>query len=78
MNARVRHKVGLELGDVDVECSIEAQGCRQRGNDLSQQSIQDGVRGPLQDAAANVIQCFVVHHDGHSGVFNVCKHTRAA
>ena len=30
MDSRVGHKVGLELGDVDVESSVETQRCSER------------------------------------------------
>ncbi len=37
VDARVGHQVGLELGDVHVEGTVEAQGCRQRGDYLGDQ-----------------------------------------
>ena len=43
MNSRVGHQVGLELGDVDVECTIETEGGGQRGNDLTDKSVEIGV-----------------------------------
>ena len=37
VDARVGHQVGLELGHVHVEGAVEAQGRRQRGDDLGNQ-----------------------------------------
>merc|ERR1719486_1366803 len=56
---------------VYVGRTIEAQGGREGGDDLRQESIQVRVCWALnvQVSAAYVIQSFVVVHDGHVGVF---------
>ena len=45
MDAWVWHQVGLELGDVNIECSIKPQRRREAGNDLGNEAIQVRVRG---------------------------------
>mmetsp|Transcript_26422 Transcript_26422/g.79629 ORF Transcript_26422/g.79629 Transcript_26422/m.79629 type:complete len:322 (-) Transcript_26422:53-1018(-) len=67
VDARVRHQVRLELRDVDVERAVETKRCSQGGDDLREQAVQVCVRGPLdvEVAAADIVQGFVVHHDGH-------------
>merc|ERR1719263_1050473 len=70
VNAWVRHQVGLELGDVDVERTIETQGGCERGDDLRQETVQVGVCWPLnvQVAAADVVERLVIIHDCYIGV----------
>jgi len=70
VDARIRHQVGLELGDIDVEGTIEAEGGSQRGDDLSDQAVQVGVRGALnvEGLAADVVDGLVVEHDGDVSV----------
>jgi len=64
------HQVGLELGDVHVQGSVESQGGGQRGDDLSDQAVQVGLGGALdvQVASADVLDGLVVQHDGHISV----------
>ena len=45
VDAGVRHQIGLELSDVHVQGSIEAQRCGQTGNDLGNEAVEVGVRG---------------------------------
>ena len=49
------------LGDVDVQGTIEAQGRRERGDDLTQQAVQVRVRRALnvEVAAADVVERLV-------------------
>ena len=70
VNAWVRHQIGLELRNIDVECTIETKGGGQRRNDLGDQTIQVGVGGALnvQRTTADVVDGFVVEHDGDVGV----------
>merc|ERR1719420_1388349 len=57
MDARVRHKVGLELRNVHVECSIETQRRREGRNHLSKDAVEVGVSRPfdIEVPAADVI-----------------------
>merc|ERR1719321_1573172 len=70
MDTRVRHEVGLELSDIDVQGTIEPQGGGQRGDNLGDESVEVGVGGALdvEVAAADVIDGLVVKHDGDVGV----------
>ena len=63
-------KVGLELGDINVECTIETKRRRDRRDDLCDEAVQVGVRWALnvEAAAADVVDCLVVKHDGNVGV----------
>lgn len=57
MNTWVRDQVGLKFGKIDIECTIEAERCRDRADDLSDQSIQIGVRRSfnVQIASADIV-----------------------
>ena len=70
VDARVRHQVGLELGQVDVESAVEAQRRRDRADDLSDQPVQVGVRRSLdvEVTATDVVDRLVVDHEGAVGV----------
>merc|ERR1712107_212892 len=54
----VRYQIRLELSYVYIEGTIETQGCSQRGDDLTQQTVQIRVcrAFDVQVAAANVIK----------------------
>ena len=62
----VGHKVGLELGQVHVEGSIKPEGGGDGGDDLTDESVEVGVGGPLyvQVPPADVVDGLVVHHEG--------------
>ena len=66
VDARVRHQVRLELGQVDVQGAVEAQWGRDGGDNLADQPVQVGVRRPLdvQIPAADVVDGLVVDHEG--------------
>ena len=70
VDARVWDKVGLELGDVDVQGAVEAERGRQGGDDLRDEPVQVGVRRALdvEVAAGDVVDGLVVEHDGDVGV----------
>eukprot|EP00976_Prorocentrum_cordatum_P072379 1180690-Prorocentrum_minimum.AAC.2 len=65
VDARVGGQVGLELGDVDVQGTIEAQRRGQGGDDLSDETVQVGVGGTLnvEGATADIVHRLVVKHD---------------
>ncbi len=62
MDTGIRYQVGLELGNINVESTVETKRGSQRRNDLSNEPIQVCVCGPLdvEVAPANVLQSFVV------------------
>ena len=70
MDTWVGHQVGLELGQIHVEGAVKAQGGGDGGHDLADQTVEVGVAGTLnvQVAAADVVDGFVVHHEGTVGV----------
>ena len=70
VDARIRHQVGLELRQIHVESAVEAQRSGDRGHDLTQQSVQVGIRGTtnVQISSTQVVDGFVVHHEGAVGV----------
>merc|ERR1719171_2983187 len=70
VDTRVRHQVGLELGDIDVQGAVETERGRERRDDLRDEAVEVGVRGALdvEAAAADVVDCLVVKHDGDVGV----------
>jgi len=70
VNTGLWHQVGLELGDIHVQGSVESQRGGQRGDDLCNQPVQVGLGGALdvQVASADVLDGLVVEHDCHVGV----------
>jgi len=70
VDARVWDQVGLELGNVDVQGTIEAEGGGQRRDDLGLETVEVGVSWALdvETATADVVQGLVVKHDGNVGV----------
>ena len=66
----VRDQVGLELGDINIQGTIEPQGGGQRGDNLSDQPVKVGVGGPLnvEVPAADVVKSLVIHAEGAVGV----------
>merc|ERR1719324_2055515 len=78
MDAWVGHKVCLELGNVDVQRTIEAERSSQRGDDLAQETVQVCVGWALniKVASANVVECLVIHHDGHVSVLQEGVHAQ--
>merc|ERR1719261_457338 len=66
----VRDEVGLELSNVDVECTIEAEGGSQGGDNLGDEAVEVGVGGALnvEGTAADVVDGLVIEHDGNVSV----------
>lgn len=71
MDSWVRNEVGLEFGQVDVQCTIESQGGCDGGHYLSDEAIQIRVGRSLdvQVPSTDVVNGFVVHHESAVGVF---------
>ena len=72
VDARVGHQVGLELGQVHVERSVEAQRRRDGRHDLAHQPVQVGVGRTLhvEVAPADVEDGLVVHLVVNKGEFH--------
>ena len=70
MNTGVGDEVGLELSDVDVEGAVESEGGSEGRDNLGDESVQVGVGGSLdvELSSADVVDGFVVEHDGDVGV----------
>merc|ERR1719402_1945633 len=71
MDPWVGHQVGLELGQIHVESSIEAQRGGDRGDNLADQTVKVGVGGSVnvQITTANVVDSLIVDHEGTVRVF---------
>ena len=71
MDPRIRHQVGLELGDVDVQGTIEPEGGSERGDDLRDEPVQVGVGGPLnvEVPSADIIDSLVIKHNSNISMF---------
>mmetsp|Transcript_35141 Transcript_35141/g.25614 ORF Transcript_35141/g.25614 Transcript_35141/m.25614 type:complete len:447 (+) Transcript_35141:68-1408(+) len=70
MDSGVGDQVSLELGDIDVEGTIESEGCGQRGDNLSDESVKVGVGGSLdiEVSSADIVNGLVIEHNGNIGV----------
>ena len=70
VDAWVRHQVGLELSQVNVELTVETERGRDGRNALGEQPVQVGVGGALdvEVAAADVIESLIVDQEGDVGV----------
>jgi hypothetical protein len=66
----VGDQVCLELGDIDVEGTIESEGGGQGGDNLSDEAVQVGVGWALdvEVAAADVVDGLVIKDDCNIGV----------
>ena len=62
MDPGVGHQVGLELSQIDIESSVKSQGGRDGGDNLTDQSVEVGVRRPVdvQVPPTDVVDCLVV------------------
>ena len=65
-------EVGLELGEVDVEGTIEAEGGGEGGNNLADETVEIGVGWALdvEGTAAKVVEGLIIDHEGAVGVVN--------
>ena len=70
MDTWVRHQVGLEFSNINVEGTVESEGGGEGRDDLGDQSVQVGVGGALdvEVSTADIVTGLVVKHDGDVGV----------
>ena len=70
MDTGVGDEVGLELGHIDVEGTIESEGGSEGGDNLRDESVEVGVGGSLniEVSSADIVDGLVVEHDGDVGV----------
>jgi hypothetical protein len=71
VDTRIRHQVGLELGDIDVQGTIETKGSGQTGNNLSDETVQVGVGRTfdIQVTTADIVEGLVIDLVGDISVF---------
>jgi hypothetical protein len=72
VDTRVRHQVGLELVQVDIESTVETQAGGDGADNLSNQTVQMLVVGTrnVQAAAADIVDSLVVDKECAIGVLN--------
>uniref|UniRef100_T1DPG7 Putative secreted protein n=1 Tax=Anopheles aquasalis TaxID=42839 RepID=T1DPG7_ANOAQ len=70
VDTRVWYQIGLELRQIDVQGTVEAQRGRDRRHNLTDQSVQVGVGRALdvQVAAADIVDGLVVDHERAVGM----------
>merc|ERR1712013_367366 len=70
MDARVWHQVGLELGKINIESTIESQRSSDGRHNLTNKPVQVGVcwSFDVQISTTDVVDGFVVDHEGTVGV----------
>ena len=70
MDSGVGDEVSLELGDIDVEGTVESERGSEGGDNLGNESVQVGVGGSLdiEVSSADIVDGLVVEHDGDIGV----------
>lgn len=72
VNTRVRHQVGLELIQVDIERAIEAQAGSDGADNLSDEAVEMLIAGTrnVQVAAADVVDSLIVDEECAVRVLN--------
>jgi hypothetical protein len=70
MDSWIWHQIGLELGDINVQSTIESEGGSEGGDNLGNESVQVGVGWSLdiKISSADVIDGFVINHNGDISV----------
>lgn len=80
MNSGVRDQIRLELGEVDIQSAVKAQGCRYRRHDLADESVQVAISWSFDSELllANVIYGLVVNDEGAIGIVDarICHQAR--
>jgi hypothetical protein len=71
MDSWVWDQVSLEFSDIDVKGTIESQRSSQRGDDLSNKSVQVGISGSfdIELSSADIVDSFVIKHNSDISVF---------
>jgi len=71
MDSWIRNQVGLELSYVNIKGTVKSEGCSQRGNNLSDKSVQVGVGWSfnIEVSSADIIDCFIIKHNSNISVF---------
>lgn len=71
MDSWIWDQVGLEFSNIDVQGTIESEGGSQRGDNLSDESVQVGVGWSfnIEVSSADIVNGFVIKHNGNISVF---------
>ncbi|KAA8594118.1 hypothetical protein FQN60_004952, partial [Etheostoma spectabile] len=66
MDTGIWHQVCLELCQINIEGTIETKGSSNRGQNLTDQPVQVGVRRTLniEVPTADIVDGLVIHHEG--------------
>ena len=66
VDPRIRNQVGLELVEVNVECSVEPKAGGDGGDDLSDEPVEVGVgwSRDVEVVTTDVVDCLIVHQEG--------------
>jgi hypothetical protein len=72
VDTRVRHKVGLELIEINIESTIEAQTRSNGADNLSNQAVEMFVVGTrnVQVATADIVDSLVVNEERAVGILD--------
>jgi len=70
MDSWVRHQVSLEFSQVNIESTVESEGSSDGGHNLTNKPVEIGVGWSfdIQVSAANIVNSFVINHEGTVGV----------
>jgi hypothetical protein len=71
MDSGIWHQVSLEFSDINVQGSIESEGSGQRGDDLSDESVQVGVCWSLnvEISSTDIIDGLIIKHNSNISMF---------
>ena len=71
MDSWIWDQVGLEFSNINVQGTIESEGGSQRGDNLSDESVQVGVGWSfnIEVSSADIVDGFVIEHNSNISVF---------
>jgi hypothetical protein len=71
MDSWIWDQVGLELGDIDVQGTIESQRGSKGGDNLSDESVEVGVGWSfdVKSSSADIVDSFIIKHDSNISMF---------
>jgi len=71
MDSWIWDQVGLEFSDINVQGTVESERGSQRGDNLSDESVQVGVGWSLnvEVSSADIVNGFVIEHNSNISVF---------
>ena len=70
MDSWIWDEVGLELGNINVQGSVESEGSSEGGNNLGDESVEVGIGWSLdiEVSSADIIDGLVIKHNGNIGM----------